>query len=219
MKKILCLLLALVAFYAFAPAPPTLKIARLRYNGGGDWYVSPTSLPNLISFCNRNLGTNIAPVEDIIDAGSKEIFNYPLVHITGHGNIVFSNAEIENLRNYLIAGGFLNINDSYGFDPFIRKEMKRVFPELEFVELPYNHPIYHQKYKFATGLPKIHEHDGKPAQGFGLIYKGRLICYYNYESDLGDGWEDPEIHKDPPAKREQALQMGANIVQYVFNGH
>src|SRR5687768_7787885 len=141
MKKILYSLIILFVCSAFAPAP-TLKIARLRYNGGGDWYVSPTSLPNLIAFCNRNLGTNIAPNEDIIDAGSKEIYNYPLVHLTGHGNVVFSNAEIENLRNYLIGGGFLNINDSYGLDPFIRKEMKRVFPELEFVELPYNHPIY-----------------------------------------------------------------------------
>ncbi|MGZ5245171.1 MAG: DUF4159 domain-containing protein [Bacteroidia bacterium] len=216
MKKILYLTLILFAFSAFAPAPPTIKIARLRYNGGGDWYVSPTSLPNLIAFCNKNLGTNIAPNEDIIDAGSKEIYNYPLIHLTGHGNIVFSNAEIENLRNYLIGGGFLNINDSYGMDPYIRKEMKRVFPELEFVELPYNHPIYNQKYKFTSGMPKIHEHDGKPAQGFGLLYKGRLICLYNFETDLGDGWEDPEIHKDPPAKREQALQMGANIVQYVF---
>lgn len=219
MKKILYFTFITLIFSAFAPAPPTLKIARLRYNGGGDWYVSPTSLPNLISYCNKNLGTNIAPNEDVIDASSKEIFNYPMLHITGHGNVVFSSAEIENLRNYLLGGGFLNINDSYGFDPFIRKEMKRIFPELSFVELPYNHSIYHQKYKFTSGLPKIHEHDGKPAQGFGMIYKGRLICYYNYESDLGDGWEDPEIHKDPPAKREQALQMGANIIQYVFNGN
>ena len=204
---------------AFAPAPPTVKLARLRYNGGGDWYVSPTSLPNLIAFCNKNLGTNIAPQEDVIDASSKEIFNYPLIHITGHGNIVLSPAEVENLRNYMLGGGFLNINDSYGLDPFIRKEMKRVFPELEFVELPYSHPIYHQKYNFSNGVPKIHEHDNKAAQGFGLIYKGRLICFYDYEADIGDGWEDPEIHKDPEAKRQQALQMGANIIQFVFNGN
>jgi hypothetical protein len=219
MKKILYLTILLFVLGAFAPAPPTVKLARLRYNGGGDWYVSPTSLPNLIAFCNKNLGTNIAPQEDVIDASSKEIFNYPLIHITGHGNIVLSPAEVENLRNYMLGGGFLNINDSYGLDPFIRKEMKRVFPELEFVELPYNHPIYHQKYNFSNGVPKIHEHDNKPAQGFGLIYKGRLICFYDYEADIGDGWEDPEIHKDPEAKRQQALQMGANIIQFVFNGN
>ncbi len=193
-----------------------VQLARLKYSGGGDWYVSPTSLPNLIKYCNDNLGTVIAPQEAVVEAGSPELFNYPFVHITGHGNIIFNSSEILNIRNYLMAGGFLNINDSYGFNPFIRIQMKRIFPEIEFVELPFSHPIYHQKYDFPNGLPKIHEHDNKPPQGFGMIYKGRLICYYNYESDLGDGWEDPEIHKDTPEKRALALKMGANIISYVF---
>lgn len=194
----------------------SVKIARLKYSGGGDWYVSPTSLPNLIKFCNQNLNTNIFPEESIVEVGSPEIFNYSLIHLTGHGNIIFSNQEAENLRNYLIGGGFLNINDSYGIDRFIRAEMKKVFPELEWVELPFSYPIYHQKYDFPNGLPKIHEHEGKAPQGFGLIYQGRLVCFYNYECDLGDGWESPEIHNDPTEKRTAALQMGANIVQYVF---
>ena len=217
MKRVLgfIFLVCLLSSFRLA-APPTIKIARLKYNGGGNWYVSPTSLPNLIQFCNRNLNTNIAANEDVVEPDSKEIFNYPLVHATGNGIITFSNAEAQNLRNYLMAGGFLSINDSYGMDPYVRIAMKKVFPELDFVELPYSHPIYHQKYKFPNGLPKIHEHDGKPAQGFGLMYNGRLVCFYNYECDLGDGWEDPAVHKDPEHKRQEALRMGANIVQYVF---
>jgi len=214
-----CFLLFTFYFLLFTSfAPPTYQIARLKYNGGGDWYVSPTSLPNLIRFCNKNLGTNINEEENVVEAGSKDIFNFPFVHMTGHGNVVFSQAEAENLRNYLIAGGFLNINDSYGMNIFIRREMKKVFPELDFVELPFNHPIYHQKYDFPNGLPKIHEHDGKPPQGFGLIYNGRLVCFFNFECDIGDGWEDPEVHHDPDEKRQQALKMGANIIQYVLMG-
>lgn len=197
---------------------PTYQIARLKYSGGGDWYASPSSLPNLIRFCNKNLGTNINEEENVVEPGSKDIFHYPLVHMTGHGNVIFSQAEAENMRNYLIAGGFLNINDSYGMEKFIRKEMKKVFPELDLVELPASHPIYHQKYDFPNGLPKIHEHDGKAPQGYGLIYNGRLVCYFNYESDLGDGWEDPEVHKDSEETRQKALKMGANIVQYVLMG-
>jgi hypothetical protein len=219
MKKILGLVFLLMVCGSFTAPVYTVKIARLKYNGGGNWYVSPTSLPNLISFCNKNLGTNIAPNEDIVEPDSKEIFNYPFVHITGNGLIVFSASEAQNIRNYLIGGGFLNINDSYGLDPYIRIAMKKVFPELSFVELPYSHPIYHQKYQFPNGVPKIHQHDGKPAQGFGLIYNGRLVCYYDYESDIGDGWEDPAVHKDPEEKRQAALQMGANIIQYVFDQH
>lgn len=212
------LILALLSSFSFSlSAPPTVKIARLQYEGGGDWYVSPTSLPNLISFCNENLFTNIHPEEDIVEVGSPEIFNYSFVHLTGHGNIIFSNEEAGNLRKYLTGGGFLNINDSYGLDQFVRSEMKKVFPELDFIELPFQHKIYHQKYDFPNGLPKIHEHDNKAPQGFGLIYEGRLVCFYNYESDLGDGWEDPEVHNDSPEKRLKALQMGANIVQFAFN--
>lgn len=192
------------------------QLARLKYSGGGDWYVSPTALTNLTRFCNENLSTNFSQQEAIVEAGSPDIFNYPFVHMTGHGNVIFNNQEAANLRKYLIAGGFLNINDSYGMDEFVRREMKKVFPELDFVELPFNHPVYHQKFSFPGGLPKIHEHDDKPPQGFGLIYNGRLVCFYSFESDIGDGWEDPEVHKDTPEKRQQALRMGANIVQYVF---
>lgn len=193
-----------------------LKIAKLKYNGGGDWYANKTALPNLINFCNQELGTNLAPEEDIVEVGSRDIFLYPYVYMTGHGNVVFSEAEASNLRKYLLAGGFLHIDDNYGLDKFIRIEMKKVFPELEFVELPFNHPIYHQKFDFPQGLPKIHEHDGKPAQGFGLIYEGRLIAFYSYESDLGNGWEDPRIHNDPEEKRQQALRMGSNLISYCF---
>ncbi len=196
----------------------TIKLARLKYSGGGNWYVSPTALKNLAEYCNKNLGTNINPEEGVVEPGSSEIFNYPFVHLTGNGRFVFTNQEAENLRKYLTAGGFLNINDSYDMDKFVRPEMKKVFPELDFVELPFNHPIYNQKYKFPNGVPKIHEHNGKPPQGFGLIYNGRLVCFYNYESDIGDGWEDPEVHHDTPEARTKALNMGANIIQYVFQG-
>jgi len=210
------LIFLLFPFLLISATAPSIKIGLLKYGGGGDWYSNPTSLVNLAGFCNKFLGTNIDPEYAVVDAGSVDLFNYPLVHMTGHGNVVFSDADAENLRNYLIAGGFLHIDDNYGIDPFVRVAMKKVFPELSFVELPYNHPIYHQKYKFDNGLPKIHKHDDKPAQGFGLIWEGRLICYYSYESDLGDGWEDPEVHKDAEEVRIKALKMGANIVQYVF---
>lgn len=210
------LIFVLFPFLLISATSPSLKIGLLKYGGGGDWYSNPTSLVNLAGFCNKFLGTNIDPEYAVVDAGSVDLFNYPLVHMTGHGNVVFSDADAENLRNYLIAGGFLHIDDNYGIDPFVRVAMKKVFPELSFIELPFNHPIYHQKYKFDNGLPKIHKHDDKPAQGFGLIWEGRLICYYSYESDLGDGWEDPEVHKDAEEVRIKALKMGANIVQYVF---
>lgn len=199
-----------------ANAQPAYKLAKLKYSGGGDWYANKTALPNLIEFCNRNLGTNIAAQEDVVEVGSKDIFLYPYVYMTGHGNVVFTDQEALNLRNYLVSGGFLHIDDNYGLDQFIRLEMKKVFPELEFVELPFEHPIYDQKYRFGKGLPKIHEHDGKPAQGFGLLYEGRLVCFYSYESDLGNGWEDQSIYNDPQELREKALQMGANIITYAF---
>ncbi len=213
MKK--SFLLIFVCF-GFAFAPPTIKIAKLKYNGGGDWYANKTSLPNLIKFCNQNLATNIILEEDIVEVGSPEIFNYPFIHLTGHGNIVWSNQEADNLRNYLLAGGFLHADDNFGMDKFLRREMKKVFPELEFVELPFTHPIYHQKYNFDKGLPKVHEHEGKAPQGFGLVYKGRLVCFYSYECDLGNGWEDADVYNDPETIRLKALQMGANLVQYAF---
>ncbi len=198
------------------PTPAGMKLALLKYNGGGDWYANPTSLTNLARFCNQNLGTGLDAEYATVEVGSPELFNFPFIHMTGHGNVVFSDMEAQNLRQYLIAGGFLHIDDNYGMDPFVRVAMKKVFPELEFTELPFNHEIYRQKYTFASGLPKIHEHDGKPARGYGLIWQGRLISFYSHECDLGDGWEDPDVHNDPPEVRAQALRMGANLVQYAF---
>lgn len=206
----------------FLTATPTLisaqdlKVAKLKYSGGGDWYANKTALSNLIEFCNRNIGTQIQKNDDIVEVGSPDLFLYPYVYLTGHGNVTFSNDDALNLRRYLLAGGFLHIDDNYGLDPFIRVEMQRVFPDKEFVEIPFDHPIYSQKYRFTEGLPKIHEHDGKPPQGFGILHEGRLVCFYTYESDLGNGWEDRSIYNDPEAIRQKALQMGANIISYVF---
>ena len=193
-----------------------IKIAKLKYSGGGDWYANKTALPNLIEFTNRELGMYLAPEEDIVETGSRDIFLYPYVYMTGHGNVVFSEGDAANLRKYLVGGGFLHIDDNYGLDKFVRIELKKVFPELELVLLPFDHPIYHQKFEFPKGLPKIHEHDGKPAQGLGLIHNGRLVVFYSFECDLGNGWEDQRIHNDPADKREQALRMGANILSYCF---
>ncbi|MGB3465326.1 MAG: DUF4159 domain-containing protein [Cyclobacteriaceae bacterium] len=192
-----------------------VKIAKLQYDGGGDWYANKTALPNLIDFCNKQLKTSIEK-EEVVAVGSPELFVYPYIYMTGHGNVSFSSTDAENLRNYLISGGFLHIDDNYGMDKFVRLEMKKVFPELEFVELPFSHEIYNQKFEFSEGLPKIHQHDGLPAQGFGLIYEGRLVCFYSYESDLGNGWEDQIIYNDPESVRQKALRMGANIVSYAF---
>jgi Domain of unknown function (DUF4159) len=215
--KITVVLLALLGLGQTALAQDrALKIAKLKYNGGGDWYANKTSLPNLIAFCNKNLNLNLDDEEEVVEPGSPELFAYPFVHMTGHGNVVFTDAEAQNLRKYLASGGFLHIDDNYGLDKFIRKELKKVFPELELVELPFNHPVYHQKYKFAGGLPKIHEHDAKPAQGFGLIFEGRLVVFYSYECDLGNGWEDQTIYNDPEEKRQQALRMGANLITFAF---
>lgn len=196
---------------------PSYKIAKMKYNGGGDWYANRTALPNLISFCNKNLGTNFDADEAIVEAGSTDIFNYPFVYLTGHGNIVFTDQEAQNLRKYLIGGGFLHIDDNYGLDKFIRPQMKKVFPELDFEELPVKHVMYHQKFKFPEGLPKIHEHDGKRPQGFAIIYKGRIVCYYTYECDLGNGWEDAGTYAgDSEETRQKALKMGANLIQYAL---
>ena len=196
-------------------AQGTYQLAVLKYNGGGDYYANPTALPNLITFCNQNLGTNISKDVPYIEAGSQDIFQYPMIHMTGHGNVVFSSTEAENLRTYLLSGGFLHIDDNYGMDEFIRVELKKVFPNNNLAELPFNHPIFHQKYNF-NGLPKIHEHDGKRPQAFGIIENGRLVCLYTYETDLSDGWEDQPVHNDPTGKRKEALQMGANILMYAF---
>jgi len=216
MLKRISLLVILLCGLMVQSANPALRIALLKYNGGGDWYANPTSLGNLVEFCNKNLGMNIDPEPETVEVGSPELFNYPFIHMTGHGNVVFNDQESQNLRQYLTGGGFLHIDDNYGMDAYVRAAMKKVFPELNWIELPFNHEIYNQKYSFPNGLPKIHEHDEKPAQGFGLFWEGRLICFYSYQCDLGDGWEDPEVHKDPEATRQKALQMGANLVQYVF---
>jgi hypothetical protein len=195
---------------------PSYQIALAKYNGGGDWYANPTALPNLIKFCNENMNANIQENPGQVDIGNNQIFNYPFIHLTGHGNVVFDQSEIANLRKYLTSGGFLHISDNYGLDQFIRKEMQKVFPELEFVVLPYNHPIYSIHYEFKDGLPKIHEHNNENPQGLGLIYEGRLICFYDFECDLGDGWEDQEVHNDSNDNRTKALKMGANIIKLAF---
>ena len=197
-------------------AQTSLSLAVLKYNGGGDYYANPTALPNLIAYCNNTLGTKISKDVPYVEAGSKDLFLYPFIHMTGHGNVVFSKEEAANIRMYLEAGGFLHIDDNYGMDQFIRIELKKVFPNQELIELPGSHPIFKQKYSF-NGLPKIHEHDGKRAQAFGLFSNGRLVCLYTYETDLSDGWEDQSVHNDPNNKRQEALQMGANIISYAFN--
>lgn len=195
----------------------TIRIGLLKYKGGGDWYANPTSLPNLIKFANQHMKTNIPLQVMEVDINSSELFHCPFVHMTGHGNVVFTSQDVLNLRNYLSSGGFLHIDDNYGMDPFVRREMKKVFPELEFVEIPFDHPIYNNQYKFVTGLPKIHEHDNKPPQGFGLFLNGRLVVFYTYECDLGDGWEDREVHNDSEETRTKALEMGCNILRFAFS--
>ena len=213
-KKILFILLIspLILF-----SQNSYQIAVLKYNGGGDWYSNPTSIPNLVSFCNENINTNISEEIETVEVGNLEIFNYPFLHMTGHGNVVFSFEEAKNLREYLLAGGFLHIDDNYGMDTFVRSEIKKVFPNSDLVEIPPNHAIFHQSYDFNNGLPKIHEHDKKNPQAFGVFLEGRLVLFYTYESDLGDGWEDPEVHNDSESTRLQALKMGANILEYVFS--
>lgn len=193
------------------------RIGLLKYNGGGDWYANPTSLPNLIAFANEQAGMGLDPLPATVEVGSADLFNYPFVHLTGHGNVVFSPAEVQNLRTYLCGGGFLHIDDNYGLDQFIRREMKKVFPETEFVELPASHPLFKQAFDFSsTGLPKIHEHDNKRPQAFALFHAGRMVCLYTYECDLGDGWESSEVHGDKEKTHRKALEMGVNILQFVF---
>ncbi len=191
----------------------------LKYRGGGDWYANlETSLPNLISFCNTELGTQFHPEQRIVSPESQELYNVPFVHMTGHGNVVFSNQEAQNLRDYLLAGGFLHIDDNYGMDPYIRLAMKQVFPALDWVALPPTHPIFQEPYAFPDGVPKVHKHEGKAPQVLALIKNGRIICLYTYEVDLGDGWEDIAVHGDSQEIHELALKMGANIIYYVFSG-
>jgi len=210
----------LLSLLLTAPATAqNLRLAVLKYGGGGDWYANlATSVPNLIAYCNQNLGMNLDPEQGVVEVGSPDIFNFPFIHMTGHGNVIFTDAEVQNLRKYLSSGGFLHIDDNYGMDQFVRREIAKVFPEHELTELPPSHPIFRQRYSFEKGLPKIHEHDGGRPQAFGIVHDGRLVLLYTYETDLGDGWESPEVHGNSEETRRKALQMGANIVQYVLMG-
>ncbi|WP_406683538.1 DUF4159 domain-containing protein [Seonamhaeicola sp. MEBiC1930] len=203
-------------FFLFSLISFSQEIAVLKYKGGGDWYSNPTALPNLITFCNNNINTKIETKPQNVEVGSADIFQYPLLHMTGHGNVFFSEDDAENLHNYLISGGFIHIDDNYGMEPYITEELKKVFPDKELVELPANHKIFNTAFNFPNGLPKIHEHDGKRPQAFGIFHEDRLVLLFTYESDLGDGWEDESVHNDPPEVRDKALKMGANIVKYAF---
>ena len=206
----------LFAILLFSGISYSQEVAILKYGGGGDWYGNPTALPNLIKFCNQNINTKISTQPQTVEVGSTDIFQYPMLHMTGHGNVFFSDTDAENLRKYLLSGGFLHIDDNYGMEPYITKELKKVFPEKELIEIPASHPIFSIAYKFPEGLPKIHEHDGKAPQAFGIFEENRLLLLFTFESDLGDGWEDQEVHNDPADVREKALKMGANIVKYAF---
>jgi len=205
--------LVLITFSALISAQ---EIAVLQYGGGGDWYSNPTSLPNLIQFCNENINTTLNKKPQVVTPNSVDLFDYPFVHMTGHGNVYFSEEESESLRNYLLSGGFLHIDDNYGMDKYLRKELVKLFPNNELIEIPKNHPIFSEPYSFPKGLPKIHEHDNSRPQAFGIFVEGRLVLLYTFESDLGDGWESPEVHNDPTEVRLKALRMGANIINYVF---
>lgn len=210
MKKIYLVLL-FISFASFSQ-----EIALVKYSGGGDWYANPTSLPNLIRFCNNTINTTILSKPATVEPGSPNIFSYPFLHMTGHGNVVFNAGEVLNLRNYLTSGGFLHIDDNYGMDQYIRKEIKKIFPKNELTEIPVQHAIFQKPFFFASGLPKIHEHEGKRPQAYGIFIENRLVLLYTFECDLGDGWEDAEVHNDPLSVREKALKMGANIINYIF---
>lgn len=193
------------------------EIALLKYSGGGDWYANPTSLPNLIKFSNQNIGTRLKTKPSVVEPSSPDLFSYPFVHMTGHGNVVFNETDQANLRKYLTSGGFLHIDDNYGMDEFIRKELKKLMPNNDLIEIPANHPIFQKPYSFPSGIPKIHEHDGKRPQAFGIFVDSRLVLLYTFQTDLGDGWEDPEVHNNPAEVRQKALKMGANILNFIFN--
>ncbi|UCG30945.1 MAG: DUF4159 domain-containing protein [candidate division WOR-3 bacterium] len=205
--NLLILVLMLVGQHDFT-------IGRLKYGGGGDWYANPSSLTNLLAAINERTSIRAAPREEVVEITDAKLFEHPYIYMTGHGNVRFTDEEVKILRGYFAAGGFLHADDNYGMDSTFRRQITIIFPDSPLVELPFDHPIYHSLYDFPDGLPKIHEHDGKPAQGFGIFYENRLVIFYTYECDLGDGWEDPDVHNDPPEKREEALRMGINIVMY-----
>lgn len=212
MKTTITALLLTISLFGFSQ-----EIALLKYNGGGDWYANPTSLPNLIRFCNQNINTTIKNKPVTVEPGSPDLFSYPYIHATGHGNILFNDSEILNLRNYMLSGGFIHFDDNYGLDEYLRRELKKIFPNSNLVEIPASHPIFQKPYSFPAGIPKIHEHDGKRPQAFGIFENNRLVLLYTYECDLGDGWEDAEVNNDPKEVREKALKLGANILNYIFN--
>lgn len=211
MKKHFLFCCLIVAFSIHAQ-----EIALVKYSGGGDWYANPTSLPNLIKYCNQNINTTIKLKPATVEPSSPDLFSYPFVHMTGHGNVVFNDADVINLKNYLTSGGFLHIDDNYGMNQYIRKEIKKIFPNTDLIEIPTTHIIFQKPNPFPAGLPKIHEHDGKRPQAFGVFVENRLVLLYTYECDLGDGWEDADVNNDPIDIRDKALKMGANILNYVF---
>jgi hypothetical protein len=217
LKNFFILLSILLSSSGMAQKESSFSLAVLEYRGGGDWYANPTSVPNLAEFCRKELNMRIGETESV-DVGSPELFNYPFVHMTGHGNVVFNSNDRNNLRAYLLGGGFLHIDDNYGMDPFIRTQLNQLFPDKDLVEIPFDHPIYHQEFDFDDGLPKVHEHDGTAPRGYGIFHEGRIVLFYSFESDLGDGWEDQSVHNDPQEIRLQALRMGANLVSYAFTG-
>ncbi|MGY5849364.1 DUF4159 domain-containing protein [Salegentibacter sp. F14] len=208
--------LGIVLIFASISLVYPQKIALLKYDGGGDWYANPTALPNLIAFSNENTNTSIASKPETVRPESTDIFQYPYIHMTGHGNVYFSDSAAENLREYLLSGGFLHIDDNYGMEPYLREALKKVFPNRTLQELSVKHPIFNQAYNFPAGLPKIHEHDKKPPQALGIFEENRLVLLFTFESDLGDGWESPEVHNDPEDVRLNALKMGANILKFAF---
>jgi hypothetical protein len=201
------------------PAPAsTVTIGRLHYDGGGDWYANPSSLPNLLTAIRERTGIRTAEREETVKLSDDRLWGLPYLYMTGHGNVRFGDRDLVTLREWLRRGGFLHVDDNYGMDESIRRELARLFPGEALVEVPLDHPVYHVVYDFPKGLPKIHEHDGKPAQGFGIFLEGRLVVYYSFETDLGDGWEDPEVHRDTPEAREAALRMGVNLFSYAVSG-
>ena len=213
-------LVLLIGTAAATPPPPgedagaAMTIGRLHYDGGGDWYANPSSLPNLLTALRTRTGLRVAAEEQVVTLGDDELWNVPYLYMTGHGNVRWSDRDLATLRRYLLQGGFLHADDNYGMDASIRRELDRLFPDHPLVEVPLDHPIYHVVFEFPKGIPKIHQHDGKPAQGLGVFLDGRLAVYYSYQSDLGDGWEDLEVHHDPPDKHESALRMGVNLFAY-----
>ena len=196
------------------PEAPGMTIGRLHYDGGGDWYANPSSLPNLLAAVRERTGLRVAAEEKVVTLAGDDLWSVPFLYMTGHGNVAWSESDLATLRTYLRQGGFLHADDNYGMDASLRRELARLFPDQPIVEVPLDHPVYHLVYEFPKGIPKIHEHDAKPAQGFGIFLDGRLAVFYSYQTDLGDGWEDPEVHHDPPAKREAALRMGVNLFAY-----